>query len=353
MKLAIVSFTRKGALLGEKIGKGLPDAEIYTICRLSQETGQKPVDRLRDWTALQFAEKDGLIFISATGIAVRAIAPFVKDKLTDPAVVSVDEAGRFAVPLLSGHMGGANDLARQVATLSGGTAVISTATDVNGCFAVDVWARENGLTLTDREGAKRISAAILEGKTVSFATEIPMERPAALTGGKSGGLGVFVTVHTNLRPFSRTLCLYPKALVLGIGCKKGLNVGQVEKVVRRVLQEHGLATEAVAKIASIDLKTEDAGIQRLAKQWQIELCFYTAEELRAVEGNFTQSSFVRSVTGVDNVCERSAVLASGGGRLLVRKQAGEGVTVAVALLMHNDPAPAKQMGWKNVPHGTL
>ena len=121
-------------------------------------------DSLREWTENSFEECDALIYIGACGIAVRAIAPFVKDKFTDPAVISMDELGGYIIPLLSGHVGGANELAMEIANITGGVAVISTATDVNGAFAVDVFAKKNDLKLANKELAKLISADILDGK---------------------------------------------------------------------------------------------------------------------------------------------------------------------------------------------
>src|SRR5699024_5485229 len=146
---------------GRRLAEKLPGT-LYTTARLS-EAERLPAADLAAWTAARFLDSEALVFISAAGIAVRAIAPFVKDKFTDPAVVSVDEAGHFAVPLLSGHVGGGNDLARRIAALTGGQAAISTATDVNGRFAVDLWSKAQNLHLVERAAAKAVSAALLEG----------------------------------------------------------------------------------------------------------------------------------------------------------------------------------------------
>lgn len=335
MKLALIFFTRRGGALAVRLARELERGghrcDVSGPARFAEELGAQPYENLERWTESRFSARDGLIFVSACGIAVRAAAPHVRDKLTDPAVVSVDEAGQFAVPLLSGHVGGANDLARAVAELTGGTAVISTATDVNGRFAVDQWAVKQGMSFDRRELAKKISAAVLEGQTVGAASDFPVEGalPAGVTFD-GGELGFYVTVRTDGRePFGETLRLRPRVLHLGIGCRRNIPEETVNAAVETALREHKLARTAVKDVSSIDLKEDEAALHALSRRYGWPLIFYTPEELRAVEGDFTPSGFVRSVTGVDNVCERAAVKTAGG-PLLVCKTALDGVTVAVA-----------------------
>lgn len=335
MRLSLIFFTQKGGALAARLGQALRDqghdCAVSGPARFADETGAQPYDSLEGWTSERFPSQDGLIFVSACGIAVRAIAPYVKDKLTDPAVVSVDEKGRFVVPLLSGHVGGANDLAREVASITNGTAVISTATDVNDRFAVDQWAVKQGMVFDRRDLAKQISAAILEGKPVGAASDYRAE--GALPDGVTSdacNLGFYVTSRTdNEDPFAETLRLWPRVLHLGIGCRKDIPADQVLAAVDAVLRDHHLARASVKDVSSIDLKKDEAALHILSELNGWPLAFYTAEELRRVEGDFTPSQFVRSITGVDNVCERAAVKRSGG-RILVPKTAMDGVTVAVA-----------------------
>ena len=256
---------------------------------------------------------------------MRAIATHVRDKFSDPAVVSVDEAGRFVVPLLSGHVGGANELARRVAALTGGQAAVSTATDVNGLFAVDVWARERGMAITDRALAKEVSAALLEGTLVGFASDFGHPCPEGLTTGPAE-LGVWITDRTGEGPFPRTLRLVPRSLILGIGCRRGTPEAAIAAAADAALA--GLAPEAVAGVATIDLKKDEPGLLAFCARRGLPLTTYSAEALAAVAGDFTPSAFVRGITGVDNVCERAA--AAAGGRIIVPKQADNGVTAAVA-----------------------
>ena len=324
MTAAIVAFTRRGAALGKTLAEGL-NASLHVPARFAAEVGAEAYDSLADWTAQMWGERDALLFVGACGIAVRAIAPHVKDKFTDPAVVSVDEAGRFAIPLLSGHVGGANELALQLAALTGGQAAISTATDVNGLFAVDVWARERDMAITDRVLAKEVSAALLEGRSVGFASDFGHPCPQGLTENPAE-IGVWVTWKTGEGPFARTLRLAPKELILGIGCRKGTPRAAIEEAVSAALA--GYEPAAVERVATIDLKQNEPGLLAFCAAHDLPLSVYPAAELAAVEGSFTPSDFVKGVTGVDNVCERAAVRA--GGTILVPKQAKNGVTVAVA-----------------------
>ena len=175
MSVWIVAFTLRGANLAAYLGRTLPGARAFSMAKYAAQAGTEPVERLADWCRRAWEEAEGLVFVGAAGIAVRSIAPRLQSKTTDPAVVVVDEGGQFAISLASGHMGGANELTRQVAACLGATPVVTTATDVNGKFAVDVFAVKNGLAITSMRRAKEISAAILAGKPVGLHTELPLE----------------------------------------------------------------------------------------------------------------------------------------------------------------------------------
>lgn len=336
MKVAFIAFTRRGyetmqnlavnmALSSPRIGD---EFTLTTTKRLADEVGLDSFDDLGVWTGERFADSDALVFIGATGIAVRAIAPHVRDKFSDPAVVSVDEAGQFAVPMLSGHVGGANDLAREVAAAIGARAVVSTATDVNGLFAVDEWARKQGLALVERQIAKEVSACLLDGGTVGFSSDIAVE--GALPSGVEEGpheLGIKVGLDTADCPFAHTLHLVPRVVTVGVGCKRGTDATALEAFVRGVLANAHVSPAAVARVASIDVKRDEEAVLALARALGCESVFYSAEQLAAVEGIFASSDFVRAAVGVDNVCERAAV--AGGARLIGGKEAHEGMTVAL------------------------
>ena len=356
--IAFIAFTRKGCLLAQRLADGLSArgadgfsaSSISGPARFADELGIRAYDSLSTWTEEHFANEDALVYVGATGIAVRAIAPYVRDKFHDPAVVSIDEGGAFAVPLLSGHVGGANELARAIATVAGAQAVVSTATDVNGLFAVDEWAARNNLAIVERSVAKEVSAALLEGRTVGFYSDMQLdwEVPAGVVavsagegiGNGSGGtadggepgrgiaVGFTVSLDDAISPFARTLHLVPRVVTVGVGCRKGCDPTALEEAVATALEKAHVSRHAITRISSIDVKRGEPAIEQLAEKIGCELRFYTSDELETVPGEFAASDFVKRTVGVDNVCERSAL--AEGGTLLLGKQAGNGVTVAIA-----------------------
>ncbi len=314
--IAVVAFTPNGIRLGQELSTRL-DAAFSSA-------GQEGFS-LSGWTEEQFSRREALIFIGAAGIAVRAVAPRVRSKTEDPAVLCVDEQGRYVIPLLSGHLGGANALAEKIAALTGGEAVITTATDLNGLFAVDLWAKRQGMTALQPERIKGISSRILRGETIRIDCPWPVagEPPAGVEQGTPGDVRVSL-----YREGDGALQLVPRIIRLGIGCRRGTAEETLADVFERFCRERGLLPQAVACAASIDLKAGEEGLKAFCAARNWPLCFCSAEELRTAEGVFSASPFVEKTVGVDNVCERAAVLA--GGRLIERKFAAEGVTFAAA-----------------------
>lgn len=314
--------------------------EAYGMSRYAAEWGLTPLEEsVRNWCGRQFAAADAIVFVGACGIAVRGIAPFVRDKREDPAVLVVDERGQFVISLLSGHIGGANALARQVAGLTGAVPVVTTATDVNGLFAVDEFAVRNGMVIENMRYAKQISAALLDREAVGFYSGFPVEgdMPSELVRVEEAqmqsavGIGIAVTLYDTDTPYPVTLRLYPRIVCAGIGCRKGTPAERVEQKVLEVLRMHHIPPVCICQAASIDLKKEEQGILDFCRKYGIPFVTFSAEELGRVPGDFSASSFVSSVTGVDNVCERAALCAAGTGTLIRKKYAGDGVTVALAV----------------------
>ena len=331
--IGIIAFTKAGCALAKKLadGLGLGSGSVCGPARFADELGIDAYGSLDAWTQAHFTTDDALIFVGASGIAVRAIAPHVRDKFSDPAVVSVDEAGRFVVPLLSGHVGGANELAREVAAITGGQAAVSTATDVNGLFAVDEWAARHGFAILERSIAKEISAALLDGRPVGFKSDFELdEKPSGVTEG-AADIGFVVSLDDSAMPFPRTLHLVPRVATVGVGCRKGTDPSALEQAVADALAEANVSAKAVTAIASIDVKKDELAILELASKMGWSPVFYTADELAAVPGEFSSSDFVKRTVGVDNVCERAAC--ASGGELVLGKQAGGGITVALATTM--------------------
>ena len=327
MRAAIFAFSRQGCLTARRIMEAYPDVtwQSYTMERFA-EPGFLPITP--KCYGERFSSAETLVFVGSCGIAVRKIAPFVHDKRTDPAVICVDELGTFVIPLLSGHIGRANALARRMAEALTATAVITTATDINRKFSVDTWATEHGCAISSMKLAKAVSAAILEGD-IPLQSDFPLvgTLPNGVISGETGNLGIYLTV-SDKEPFENTLRLIPKVLHLGIGCRRGTEKEAIERAVTQVFKENGLDFRAVQSAASIDLKKDEEGLLSFCEEQNIPIRFYSAVELEAVPGEFTPSPFVRKVTGVDNVCERAALI--GADHLIVKKTACHGVTVAVA-----------------------
>jgi cobalt-precorrin 5A hydrolase len=303
-----------------------------------------------------FRHGNALIFISAIGIAVRKIAPYLKDKTLDPAVIVVDEQARHVIPILSGHIGGANALAARIAAFLGAACIVTTATDLQNKFAVDEWAEQQGLAILNPEEIKYVSAAVLDGAPVGLSCDFRMEGdlPAGfrsidysddLPAGfqiidysddrpehpdNSPETGVAVTLRSGWRPFAHTLILLPRILIAGMGCRKGTAFEAAESLLLEALVECGAPIRAAAALATIDLKENEPAFHALCEKYDLPLLAYSAAELNQQRGGFHGSDFVRTVTGTDNVCERAALLASQGGELILSKRARGGVTVALA-----------------------
>lgn len=331
MKLAVFAFSRRGCETARRVLEAMEGdcvGRAYTMEKYAGEGFIPIAPPLGKFTGPVFAWADAMVFVGACGIAVRAIAPYVRDKRTDPAVLVVDELGTFVISLLSGHIGGANDLTGRLAHALGAAPVITTATDVNRKFSVDAWAARQGFAIGSMHAAKAVSAAILEGP-VPLVSDLPVvtDLPSGVTAGDSGSVGICISWEKK-RPFDETLLLVPPVLHLGIGCRRGIRAQTIREAVEAVLAEGHIHPKAVKCAASIDLKADEAGLLEYCGEMGWPLSFYSAEELGRVEGTFTPSEFVRSVAGVDNVCERAALL--GAETLVVRKTARNGVTVAVA-----------------------
>ncbi len=330
MNLAVFAYSRQGCRTARRIAGYFAGESVRLFApeRL-RESDFAPLEKPSgSFYGALFREMDTLIFVGSCGIAVREIAPHLKNKAQDPAVLTVDELGTFVIALLSGHIGGANALARGLAAGLEATPVITTATDINRRFSVDAWAARQAYIIGSLPLAKAVSAAILEG-TVPICSDYPLPRelPPGLVSGASGELGIYVGYHRQT-PFEQTLQIIPPVLHLGIGCRRGTAEEAVTAAVTQVLSQNSLDPRAVKTIASIDLKQNEPGLLAFARKTGRPLAFYTAGTLSQVTGDFTSSAFVASVTGVDNVCERAAMV--GADSLLVKKAACHGVTVAVA-----------------------
>ncbi len=333
MSIAIFAYSRKGMEIAKRICPFLSCEKIsmFSPERITSDPFFPIPMPSADFYEKHFRGDEALIFVGACGIAVRSVAPFIHSKQSDPAILCIDEQGRFVIPLLSGHIGGANRLAKKIAVKLGALSVITTATDINGKFSVDEWAARNGLIIDNMTRAKEISAAILE-QDIALSCMLPLSGslPNGLTLKEEGPIGIFIG-WIKREPFGKTLRLIPRNLHLGIGCRKGTAANTIWKAVSDVLTRYNIDRRALKCAASIDLKAGEPGLLEFCRTERIPFSCYSAGELLAVPGEFTQSDFVESVTGVGNVCERAAMMCAD--RLICPKTVCEGVTVAIAAEM--------------------
>ena len=233
MNIRLISFTDRGEALAKLLAEALGGTADRGI-------------KVSEWTERYFGEAEALIFVGAAGIAVRSVAPHLKNKALDPAVVVVDEGGRFAIPILSGHLGGANDLARRIGEICGSLPVITTATDVSGKFAVDEWARRQNFALLEPERILPVSARILKGETVTVTSDFPISGacPSGVRLAEDGFVKVGIC-----RDESSALHLVPGIGVLGVGCKRGTTRETLEAVFEEFCIQNRFYPECVAEAA--------------------------------------------------------------------------------------------------------
>lgn len=337
MRIAVIALTKKAALLASEIAERL-DADLHVqekyltlFAATRRVTGyQLPVEQ---HSKHLFAEYQGIIYVMATGIVVRSVAPLLRSKLVDPAVVVVDEKGRYAISLLSGHLGGANDLARQVAAAIDAEPVITTATDINGLVACDVLARRNDCTIENPALIKNLNTALLEGKPLALFTPFPVlgsSEGYQINPNKPVASNIVLDYQRSHRLAGCTLYLRPRHLAVGIGCRRGTSFDQLYKALQVFLEQQDICLSAIGKIASIDLKVDEAGLIALADRLRVPFLTFPAEQLAQVEGVVAHSGFVQQVTGTGNVCEAAALLAAPAGNLLVQKTIINSITFAIA-----------------------
>ena len=357
LKSAYPDWNVKVFAKGRFAAESEPDARPEGLA--AAETATERVDviplteSLADWGKQHFEQDDCLIFVGSAGIAVRTIGPLAVSKKTDPAVLVVDDRLQYVIPILSGHLGGANAIACRLAAMTGAEAVLTTATDVHRKLAPDVFAQRNGLKIMDFTAAKLVAAALVRGETITIYTDAAVEG-AVPDEVRLAGLEAFADYHgggamlisprkPELTDKPEVLWLVPQTVYLGIGLKAGKPEEAVAQAVEACLAQAGVDPAALAGAASIDIKREEAGLLRFAAEKHLPLQFFTAAELNQVEGSFTGSAFVKQITGTDNVCERGALLLAsvdteagtpqnnGSALLLQPKTAMDGVTAALAM----------------------
>lgn len=345
---AIWALTPGGAELALRLTDRLPAASCFLSSKIARNRTEVHIfNNFKATVAENFSKYSGHIFIMAAGIVVRTIAPYLRHKTQDPAVVVMDEAGRFAVSLVSGHIGGANELAETAARITGGQAVITTATDVNQIPAIDLLAKQKNLGIENPDAIKAINMALLTGQKIAVYDPhsqigghawpiLPQIVPGDTSEGRIAAVlnqadaGVFIDDKTQPDLGPTVLVLRPPSLAVGMGCNRNTTSEEMQNLLGEVFDRFKLSLKSIATLASVDLKADETGLLELARQLNLDLTCFTRKQLEQIENVPTPSAVVNKHIGVNSVCEAAAILGARMGCLIVPKQKSLNATLAIA-----------------------
>ena len=329
--IGIVCPSPKGAEIAFKLQKSL-NANLYL----------KANNDFKLATAARKAmeECDGIIFISSTGIAVRAIAPYIQSKDKDPGVVVVDLSCRYAINILSGHLGGGNELTINVAEILGAEPVITTATDRMNIIGPDMLAKNNDLIISDMKMAKEIAALLVDNKIVGIKDDYNLIQMSKgyerIDEVKENSIWITNKIKSTEEDenenidYSKVLKLIKQDIVLGIGCRRNTPFEKLKKFIEESLIKYNIHKQAVSKIVSVDVKKDEQGIIELAEYLGCPFITFTREEIKTVQDKYEGSPFVLKTLGITGVCEPSVDLA--GAQIIEGKIKHEGMTLAIGQL---------------------
>ena len=335
MKIAIISVSDKGEKLAKILKSKLDDDS--TIIRT--DLFHKDV---KNTFPILFYEYDAVIAIMASGILIRSIAPLIDSKVSDPAVVNIDDNGKFVISTLSGHLGGANDLTRKIANILDAVEVITTSTDVNKKLGIDVLARDLYLSIDDTSEILFFNKAILEGREITLEVNPNHDFDYLFTYLNDNTLEINVSIiftskintdeiHVTLDEHEMTL--HERKVVVGVGCKRGKACSEIYDALKKVASDLNIPISRVNLIASAWIKSDEAGILELSDKLAIKTIFVEKDKLEMFTSpDTTKSDFVKSKIGVEGVCEQSSLIVAGfNSKLIYKKTSFDGITIAVSV----------------------
>ena len=331
MKLACLSFTDKGRLLGERLlALDVDNYEMEHIPNSETPGG------IKEFLESSWSKYDGFIFISATGIAVRMCQPYIKSKDIDPAIVVIDDEGKFSISLLSGHLGGANGIAKSIGDYLEATTVITTASDNRGIESIDMFAKENDYYIEDLSTVTRIASMMVNNKRVGIYTEDEklINYPNLIKVDDLNNIEqlvegiIVVSSMKDIGPIDIPYTiLRPRNINIGIGCRKGKEVEIVIEAIGLALKNSNLSNKSIESMGTVEIKKDEAGIIKAAEHYNCPLKIFTIEEIQPIEDMFQKSQFVKDTIGVYSVSEPCAYLL--GGKPILRKFIHKGVTISI------------------------
>lgn len=339
MKIACLSFTDKGKEIGEKL-KALGKKGEYSFHHYSNDEIEGGIKKLLDYI---WKEYNGLVFISSTGIAIRMINSYIKNKTMDPAIVVIDDRGRFSISLLSGHLGGANELSNWIGKEIDAIPVITTASDNRGIEAIDIFAKQNNYYMDNMKLVTKITGMMVNGKTLGFYSEDykTINYPNIVIVKDLNNIpseieGLIIVSSENLQieniniPY---IYLRPKNINIGIGCRKGVEGKRIIEAVEFAMKELNLSKNSIKAIGTVEVKKDEEGIIDAARYFNCPIKIFTIEEIKEVEDKFEKSQFVKDTIGVYSVSEPSAYLL--GGKLIKEKSKYNGITISISKEIRN------------------
>ena len=358
-KTAIIALTRNGARMARTLAGSLDRDHTLFIdrrFRKDDDSGEAFDLPLRPVVKRAFAEYSSLVLFLSAGASIRLLAPLLESKQVDPAVVCVDDAGSFCVSLISGHVGGADQLAQEVAVCLGARAVVTSASHASGTLAVDLLGREFGWRLkADSTTITRASAAVINGQPIGiwqgagepgwWPDETPLPENIAVyatledLAASACATALIISDTTGdletLLADKITVVYRPRSLVIGMGCRRGVPVEELESLLAEALRENGLSAECLAEIATAEIKRGEPGLEQLAERHGVPLSFLQADELNGVfetnPGAITsKSERAHGLVGVWGVAEPAALLTAGASELLVTREKTTRATIAIA-----------------------
>ncbi|MGH4139109.1 cobalt-precorrin 5A hydrolase [Clostridium sp.] len=317
MKIACLAFTSSGEAIAARI-KCCSNYEVHMFSKVNYKSNLNNI----------FSNYEGIVFISSTGIAIRISAPFIKNKRVDPAIVVVDDLGRYSISLLSGHIGGANELAENIAGFLKNQAIITTASDGRGIEAVDIFAKRNNLFIESLGDAKKITSMMIEGEDIKIESEIEAKIGYENIVEKHESAAIFISSKLSINYDKPSCILRPKNIVVGLGCRRGKSMDEIINGLKEVFKNNDLSIKCIRAIATVDVKQDEIGIIDACKILDCELVIISRSDIVKVQDKFNKSAFVESTIGVSSVSEPCAYIS--GGELIVRRTAINGITIAIS-----------------------
>jgi len=353
-KIAIIAITKHGSVLAEKIHAGLGKSELFVSLKFKREIPGKVqffTSPIKDLTANLFNSYDALIYVVSLGAVVRTIAPFLKDKHTDPAVIVIDDKGNYCISVLSGHVGGANELSEELSKITGAQAVITTASDVGKTIPVDILGKEFGWTTELNENITKVSASVVNEEPVGiyqdtgeknwWKRETPLPKnfkmydsldELAASDCKAALIISDQMIVEKYPDLAKKSVLYrPKSLAIGMGCDRGVRQEQLDELLEETFKKNGLSTQSIKNVSTVDLKNREAGLLASCERHKWELVCYTRDELAQLKDMLPNpSEMVMKYLKIPGVSEPAAMLTAKNDRLVVEKTKVPMGTLAVA-----------------------